>query len=429
MQDPASVWLLAQLLVALVITNRYVFGPLLLRLTRRAQMREEPVPQALPTVTIVVPLFNEGASIYHTIGSLLKQRYPADKLDVVVIDDCSTDDSASWAERAATESERVSVIRSERNQGKRMAIAQAVRHARGEYIVSVDSDVIVAPDAVLKLIACFGAPNLVAVGGRVRVLNANANWLTRMQAIKYFFGYEYMKSLERACQRVMCLSGCLTAYRKEVLLELEPVLAKRALCGVPIKYGEDRFLTRQIIRAGYATSLTLDAVCWTKAPETLGGYFAQQLRWRRSNIVDYLGGLSHVWRVNPLISLHYFSLASLLVLYPMVLVYALMRGTFFETAAMHLAVLTMMGAYHGWMTRREPAEQRVHPLSFCAMALVMPVTYVVLTPLALMTLDSGSWETRNHQAPAKKPARTAAKHLGARPVRPRSLRLKALASS
>jgi len=70
----------------------------------------------------------------------------------------------------------------------------------------------------------FVRPEIAAVGGRVNALNANENWLTRMQAIKYYFGYEYMKNLERAFNQVMCLSGCLTAYRRHVLMELEPIL-------------------------------------------------------------------------------------------------------------------------------------------------------------------------------------------------------------
>jgi len=79
--------------------------------------------------------------------------------------------------------------------------------------------------------------------------------------------------------------GCLTAYGRAVLIELEPVLEKRSVLGVPIKYGEDRFLTRQIVKAGYLTTMTLQARCRTFVPSTLSAYFSQQLRWRRSNIV------------------------------------------------------------------------------------------------------------------------------------------------
>ena len=74
---------------------------------------------------------------------------------------------------------------------------------------------------------------------------------------------------------------------------------------MPIKYGEDRFLTRQILKAGYLTTMTLAARCRTFVPNTLGAYFAQQLRWRRSNLVDYAGGVTHMWRLHPLVAINY----------------------------------------------------------------------------------------------------------------------------
>ena len=381
------------LLVLVVFTNRYVAG-LFFKLTRGNSFDESRTDYE-PTVTVVVPLYNEGKQIYDTLQSLLGQDYAHDKLSIIVVDDCSTDDSFEWASRAAAESDgRVTAIRSPHNMGKRRGINNAVRHARSEIIVSVDSDVIVERDAVRKLVSRFTSPEIAAVGGRVNVLNANENALTKMQAIKYFFGYEYLKNLERSFQSVMCLSGCLTAYRRHVLTELEPVLEDRNVLGVPIKYGEDRFLTRQIVKAGYRTTMTLSAVCRTLAPTTLAAYFNQQLRWRRSNIVDYLCGISHVWRLHPVVATHYLSLCAMLLVYPIVVFQSLVSGTFWSSAAFHAAALATLGTVYAVNTRRDRPEERVHPLWFVTMTLLMPVTYVLCTPLALFTLDSSSWETR-----------------------------------
>jgi cellulose synthase/poly-beta-1,6-N-acetylglucosamine synthase-like glycosyltransferase len=207
-----------------------------------------------------------------------------------------------------------------------------------------------------------------------------------------------LKNLERAFKSVMCLSGCLTAYRRSILLELEPVLEDRNILGVPIKYGEDRFLTRQIVKAGYQTLCTLDARCWTVAPNTITKYFSQQLRWRRSNFVDFLLGLGHVWRLHPCVSLHYYSLFALQVAYPVMLVESLSSGDFWGLAVSHLFVLGFLGCVYWLDTRRLPASERVHPLWFISLGIIMPVTYLVHNVLALWTLDSGSWETRGHSA-------------------------------
>lgn len=391
-------------LVLVVFVNRYFAGFFFKGL--RGKKFDETIDGYEPTVTIVVPMFNEGAGIRRTIASLLEQRYPTAKLEVVVVDDCSTDDSYQQALLEAARSSRVRVIRNPVNMGKRRSINHAVRNSTAEIIVSVDSDVEVNDTAVAELVRRFVSPRIAAVGGRVDIRNKNVNWLTRMQTIKYFFGYEYMKTLERSFRSVMCLSGCLTAYRRTVLMELEPILETRAVCGVPIKYGEDRFLTRQIVKAGYQTTMTLDAVCRTEAPTTLSNYFSQQLRWRRSNLVDYAGGLSHAWKLHPIIAVHYFSLFALLIVYPALILQALANGSFFKLLSIHMLLITGMGVLYRFHTRHLPDEERVGPLNFLPQALVMPVTYAILTPLAMFTLDSGSWETRGHTAaePTLEPA-------------------------
>jgi cellulose synthase/poly-beta-1,6-N-acetylglucosamine synthase-like glycosyltransferase len=385
------------LFILLVFGNRYVFG-LYLRMAkgRRFDARRTDYE---PTVSVVVPLFNEGRSIYDTILSLLALDYPPEKLTVTVVDDCSTDDSYEWAQRAAaTHPERVQVLRNPHNMGKRKGINHAVRESTAEIIVSVDSDVLVDRGALRGLVARFTAPDIAAVGGRVHVSNANENWLSRLQTIKYFFGQEHLKNLERAMHSVMCLSGCLTAYRRSVLIELEPILENRSVWSVPIKYGEDRFLTRQIVKAGYRTLMTMDAFCYTKAPTTMSGYFNQQLRWKRSNIIDFTLGMSHAWRLHPLIAVHYLSMFLLLCVYPFIIIQHLLNDDFLALAQFHVQLVALLGLiyYLSPSTRRLAPEHRVDPIWFLPMAVLMPVAYIVLTPLALFTLDSSSWETRGH---------------------------------
>jgi cellulose synthase/poly-beta-1,6-N-acetylglucosamine synthase-like glycosyltransferase len=256
---------------------------------------------------------------------------------------------------------------------------------------------VVDADAIKQLTRRFTDDRIAAVGGWVDVRNKHDNWLTRMQVIKYWYGYFFLKNLEWGFRRIMCLSGCLTAYRRSVLVELEPVLEDRSILGVSIKYGEDRFLTRQIIKAGYLTTMTHTARCRTFVPNTLPAYFSQQLRWRRSNIVDYSGAVSHVWRLNPFIAIHFFAQFALLVAYPITVVRALSAGWFFQGLQIHLYVIALMGLYYRFRVRKAAPEERVSALSFLPIALTMPVTYALMTPLALFTLDSGSWETRGHE--------------------------------
>ncbi len=393
------------LFIFIVFLNRYVFG-FYLAFVRKNKLAER-VDDYEPTVGIVIPLFNEGPSIYDTIVSLVKLDYPQDKLTVTVVDDCSTDNSYEWACKAAAEYPNVKVLKNPYNMGKRKGINHAVRECPTEIIVSVDSDVIVYPTALRELIARFTDPSIAAVGGRVHISNPNDNWLSKLQTIKYYWGQEHLKNLERSLESVMCLSGCLTAYRRHVLIELEPILEDRNLLGVQIKYGEDRFLTHQIVKAGYRTRMTMDAMCFTKAPTTLKGYFNQQLRWKRSNIVDFVVGIGHSWKLHPLMCLQYLSMLMLLLVYPFVIATHVVGGQFFELAMFHVEVIALFGLiyYFAPSVRALPPYLRVHPLAFLPMAVLMPVAYLMLTPLGLFTLDSSSWETRGHQgaAPATPP--------------------------
>ncbi len=390
-------------LAVVVFFNRYIAG-IILRVVRHKNW-DETRDDYEPTVTTIIPMFNEGAAIKETLESILASNYPAGKLDVICVDDCSTDDSYELAREIAKKSGgRLRVLRNRTNMGKRRSIIRATREASSEIIVSVDSDVVIDKDAVKQLVRRFTDDKIAAVGGWVDVRNKQENWLTRMQVVKYWYSYFFMKNLEWGFRRVMCLSGCLTAYRRSVLIELEPILETREVLGVPIKYGEDRFLTRQIVKAGYLTTMTLEARCRTFVPSTLSGYFSQQLRWRRSNIVDYAGGMSHVWRLNPVLAIHFFSLFVLLLIYPIAIVRALMSFKFFPGLMTVAMFSVVFGCIYRFRTRKLAGEERVGVLSFLPLTVLMPVTYALLTPLALFTLDTSNWETRNHEEPVEKEA-------------------------
>jgi cellulose synthase/poly-beta-1,6-N-acetylglucosamine synthase-like glycosyltransferase len=223
----AILFLLLQTLGMVVFFNRYIAG-IAVKFLRKDVFQDADYTLQ-PTVTVVVPMFNEGAGIRRTLESLLALDYAAGRLDITVVDDCSTDDSYRHAQDIARRSNgRVRVLRNAKNMGKRRSINRAVLASTAEIIVSVDSDVVVDRAAIRHMVARFTRPEIAAVGGKIDIGNKHDNWLTKMQAIKYFYGYHSLKNLEWSFQRILCLSGCLTAYRRSVLLELHSTLENRS---------------------------------------------------------------------------------------------------------------------------------------------------------------------------------------------------------
>src|SRR4051812_2792014 len=158
-------WVLVHSLALLVFVNRYVAG-VLLRLIRGKNWDEVRTDAYEPTVTVVIPMFNEGVAIKETLQSLLDSDYPAHKLKIVCMDDCSTDNSYDLAREMARGTHgRLKVIRNRTNLGKRRSINRAVRESEAEIIVSVDSDVVVDKNAIHQLVLRFTSDRIAAVGG------------------------------------------------------------------------------------------------------------------------------------------------------------------------------------------------------------------------------------------------------------------------
>jgi hyaluronan synthase len=168
------------ILVTAYVCVRFLLAPL---------YRPTPDTGYRPTVSIVIPAFNEEGAIEQTIEAILASDYPSESLDVVVVDDGSTD--ATWERMLAAQQRNPSVVcvRFASNRGKRAAMAEGIRRSRAEICAFVDSDSVLEPDALARLVADFGDPRVGAVVGHADVLNKTHNWLTRMQQVRYYVAF------------------------------------------------------------------------------------------------------------------------------------------------------------------------------------------------------------------------------------------------
>jgi len=402
---PALIWLVL-VLCLLISVIKYTLAMILKWSAPGAKIQKDYTWQ--PTVSVLMPCYNEGKTVYETIESISHSNYPNDRFEVIAQDDCSADDSYQWMLKAQRDFTNINVTvgRNSENSGKARTVCNALQQSTCEIIISIDSDCIFHPDAIRELTACFSEPKIGSVGGRVGIRNPNASAITAIQTFVYYAAFQLYKVPENWTRSVGCISGCLFAIRRELLLQIEPRIRGRHWFGIPVNQGEDRFLTHQTLLHGYGTYVNNDALCWTTAPATLTELFKQQLRWRRSVVRDLFFTLrtlpQHVWKLHPntVLTLVLTPLGPLVAL--LVVFTALSSNPMSWAGPAPLLMYLGIAAALGWAIRKYSARETVNnPLAFGAYVAWSLVSSLFITPLALCTMDSRDWGTRSKDTSSK----------------------------
>jgi hyaluronan synthase len=244
----------------------------------------------LPTCTVVVPAYNEGRQVYRTLRSIVASDYPEGKLQVIAVDDGSRDDTWDWILRAAASTRgRILPLRLLENRGKRQALDAGFRRARGDIVVTIDSDAEAESGTLRCLLSPFvREPRLGAVAGNVRVLNRNQGLIPRMLDVAFGYAFDFIRASQSMVDTVMCTPGALAAYRRDLLMKVRPEWLTQRFCGREANIGEDRALTNLILREGRGVHFQRTAVVRTNVPVRYRGLCRMFLRWARSNIRETL---------------------------------------------------------------------------------------------------------------------------------------------
>jgi hyaluronan synthase len=249
-----------------------------------------------PRLTVVIPAYNEGAMVEETIASAAAASYPRERLEIIAIDDGSTDDTWHHIRHAALRHPGlVTAVRLPENRGKRGALAEGFRRATGEVIVTVDSDSVIERGALLAIAGPFSDPRVGAVAGKVAVHNRRASLIPRMLHVRFILSFDYLRSAQSVFRTVFCCPGALAAYRASVLRQVLPGWERQQFLGSLCTYGEDRALTNDILAAGYDTVYQRSAVVHTIVPETYPKLCRMFLRWDRSYIREEFRFARIVW--------------------------------------------------------------------------------------------------------------------------------------
>ena len=236
-----------------------------------------------PSIAVIVPCYNEGSPVFDSIRSIALSVYGGE-LSAYPQDDGSKDDSYEWMLKAQRDFPNVFPEQNEVNKGKTHTYIRAMNRSDSELVMIVDSDTTVAPDAIAKMAACFADERIGVVGAPLGATNPNHSMLTAIQTYLYMFGLRLAKISESHFQGVAVIGGYALMVRRHLLKELEPEILKRNWFGVPVKDGEDRFVTHLSLLRGWGTYVEQGAEIRSYAMDTYSKYFGQQLRWKRSLI-------------------------------------------------------------------------------------------------------------------------------------------------
>lgn len=243
-----------------------------------------------PGLTLLVAAYQEERTIIHTLASLARENYPGE-IEILVLNDGSTDGTAEAAERGQTglhfkSNVTVKILNFEKNRGKAAVLNDGLAAATHDLIVTVDADTRLRADSLTKIVERLmnDPPDTVAVAGAILVGNSRETFMAGLQEWDYFHGIAAVKRMQSMYHGTLVAQGAFSIYRKEALEEVG---------GWSDCVGEDIVLTWALLSKGWRTGYAEDAVAFTNAPTNYKMFAHQRRRWARG-LVEALKRYEHL---------------------------------------------------------------------------------------------------------------------------------------
>jgi cellulose synthase/poly-beta-1,6-N-acetylglucosamine synthase-like glycosyltransferase len=373
-----------------------------------------------PRVSCVVAVKNEERLIRECIESMINQTYK--NMEIVVVNDGSTDMTPQILDEMAKQY-NIKVVHLYKNMGKKKALAVGLELLKHQDIIAfTDSDSILENTAVERLVKVFLAhPDVGAVTGHGRPLNASKNLLTKIQDTWYEGQFRIAKGMESSYGAVTCCSGCLSAFRSDSIRPFVRSWANDIFLGDEFKFATDRTLTGYVLGGGYKgknlkknyddaedRAMTSHALKnWdvvycessgvlTEVPDTVSKFIRQQIRWKKSFIRNMFFTGVFYWRKPKLAAFAFYLEILFTVISPFVAfraLYVLPASGNIESAPLYLASVAYIGMLYGldYKIHNPKSGYWVYrPL----MSLVSTLMLSWLLFYALLTIKKNVWLTR-----------------------------------
>jgi cellulose synthase/poly-beta-1,6-N-acetylglucosamine synthase-like glycosyltransferase len=237
------------------------------RFARRHQRPKPAHADYHPSVTVIIPAYNEDRVVCRTVRTVLDQGYEG--LEVLVVDDGSPDRTSDVVREAFGDDPRVKLFRKP-NGGKASALNFGVERSAGDIIVALDADTLFPTGAISALVKPLADPEVGAVAGNAKVGN-RINIVTRWQAVEYVTSQNIDRRAFSLLNCITVVPGAIGAWRKQLILETGGFSSQTL--------AEDQDLTMTILARGWRIAYADKATAYTEAPDTLRGLAKQRFRW------------------------------------------------------------------------------------------------------------------------------------------------------
>jgi cellulose synthase/poly-beta-1,6-N-acetylglucosamine synthase-like glycosyltransferase/peptidoglycan/xylan/chitin deacetylase (PgdA/CDA1 family)/spore germination protein YaaH len=221
-----------------------------------------------PEVSVLIAAYNEEKVIAGTLTALLNTTYSG-WLDVIVVDDGSTDKTADIVAGMAERDSRIRLIR-QLNLGKAAALRAGLDAALNEIVVTLDADTQFEPETIQELVRPFADPKTGAVSGRARVGNPNT-LVARFQSLEYTCGFNLDRRAYHLLNCITVVPGAVSAFKKSAVMQAGGISTDTL--------AEDTDITLSLHKSGFKICYAPRAVAWTEAPLTIKAFARQRFRW------------------------------------------------------------------------------------------------------------------------------------------------------
>jgi len=241
----------------------YIGFPVVLVLLGAIIRRKVPKEPCEPTVSLLIPAYNEAEVMEAKMRNSLALDYPADRIEIVVASDGSKDATAEIASRFA-DGDRVRVLAYTKNRGKIGNLNEAVRECRGDIVVFSDASAFLFRDSVRTLMMNFADPTVGAASGRYTVVRPDDVSIGKSE--DFYWKYEtFLKKKESEIASCLGAHGHLHAIRRE----LYPFPA-------PGTINDDYVIPVSVLAKGYRAVYEPAAVVYEEARQMTG--FGRRVR-------------------------------------------------------------------------------------------------------------------------------------------------------